>query len=132
MSRRRKQLKGLTPEEKRAFDMALSSWRVFQRQTTEGQIKELLALGGADLDRYVIRGNQIEITWQAKSGSYYKSRIDKATMDVVSAGICLNDEDKKFHLKDLPGVIREGEEEGVIYITDRVVDNPRHIDVEDG
>jgi len=130
MDRAFRQLKGLTPEEKRSFDMAMSSWRAFQRQSTEGRIKELLAHGGADLDHYVIRGNQIEITWQAKSGSYYKSRVSKDTMDVVSAGICLDGEDRKFHLKDLPGVIREGEEEGVIYITDQVVDNPRHLDVD--
>lgn len=126
-----KKLKGITPEERKSFDLALSSWRQFQRQSTEGRIKEMLAAGGAELDNYVIRGKQIEITWQAHSGRYYKSRVDKDTLDVVSAGICLSGEDKKFHLKDLPGVIREGEDGGLIYITDRVVDNPRGIDYDD-
>jgi len=131
MERCRKNLKNITPEESRSFDIALSSWRLFQRQSTEGQIREFLARSSADLDSYVIRGQQIELTWQSKSGRYYKSRVDKNTLDVVSAGICLNDEDRKFHLKDLPGVIREGEEQGVIYRTEQVVDNPRHLDVED-
>ena len=132
MERCRQKLKGTTPEEIKAFDIALSSWRLFQRQSTEGQIREFLARSSADLDSYVIRGQQIELTWQSKSGRYYRSRINRDTFDVVSAGICLNDEDEKFHLKDLPGVIREGEEQGAIYITEQVVDNPRHLDVDNG
>lgn len=123
-------LKGKTPEESKSFDLALVSWRQFQRQSTESRLKEMLAAGGGELDNYVIRGRQIEITWQAHSGTYYKSRVDKETLDVVSAGICLAGEDKKFHLKDLPGVIKEGEDGGHIYITDRVVDNPRGVDVD--
>lgn len=123
-------IKGITPEERKSFDLALASWRQFQKQSTEGRLKEMLALGGAELDNYVIRGEQIEITWQAHSGTYYKSRVDKNTLDVVSAGICLNNEDQKFHLKDLPGIIREGEDGGLIYITDRVVDEPRYLDTE--
>lgn len=122
------QLKGVTPEERKSFELALASWRQFQRQSTEGRLKEMLAAGGGELDNYVIRGKQIEITWQAHSGTYYKSHVDKDTFDVVSAGICLNDEDQKFHLKDLPGIIKEGEDGGLIYITDRVVDNPRYVD----
>lgn len=130
MAVRRNRMKGVTPEEKKAFEMALDSWRTFQKQTTEGRVKELLARGGADLDNYVIRGNQIEITWQAKGGAYYKSRVNKETLDVVSAGICLNSADNRFHLKDLPGIIRQGEDEKVIYVTEQVVNNPRHIDVD--
>ena len=125
-----KQIKGLTPEERKTFDLAMASWRQFQRQSTEGRVKQMLAEAGAELDNYVIRGKQIEITWQAHSGRYYKSRIDKETFDVVSAGICLSGTDERFHLKDLPGVIREGEEGGLIYVTDQVVNNPRGVDVD--
>lgn len=125
-------IKGLTPEEYKTFDLAMASWRQFQRQSIEGRVKQILAEAGAELDNYVVRGKQIEITWQAHSGTYYKSRIDKETFDVVSAGICLNNEDDRFHLKDLPGVIKEGEQGGLIYITDQVVDNPRGVDLDDG
>lgn len=132
MQRALGKLKGLTPEERKSFDLALASWRQFQRQSTEDRLKEMLATGGADLDNYVIRGKQIEITWQARSGRYYKSHVNKDTFDVVSAGICLNSEDDKFHLKDLPGVIKEGEDGGLIYVTDHVVDDPRYLDTDDG
>lgn len=124
-------LKAVTPEERRSFELALSSWQKFQKQSTESRLKDMLATGGAELDNYVIRGDKIELTWLAISGRYYKSHVDKETFDVVSAGICLNDQDQKFHLKDLPGVIKEGEDGGLIYITDRVVDDPRYIDTDD-
>ena len=129
MQRALDKLKGKTPEERKSFDLALASWKQFQKQSTEGRLKQMLATGGGELDNYVIRGQQIEITWQAHSGTYYKSRVDKDTLDVVSAGICLDGEDRKFHLKDLPGVIKEGEDGGYIYITDRVVDDPRYLDM---
>lgn len=123
-------ISGLTPEEKRSLDLAMASWREYQQQTTEGQVREWLARGGADLDNYVIRGEQIEITWQARSGRYFRSRVDKDSLDVVSAGICLSGGDAKFHLKDLPGLIEEGERRGVIYTTD-VVDQPRGLEMDD-
>lgn len=125
----RETIKGVTPEEEKAFELAIASWIIFKKQTTQDKVKELLACGGAKLDNYIIRGDQIEITWQAKSGSYYRSRVDKTTLDVTSAGICLSGEDSKFHIKDLPGIIQEGEERHAIYVTDRIVE-PRNLDLE--
>lgn len=119
MQRALEKLKGVTPEERRSFDLALASWRQFQRQSTEDLIKEMLSVGGANLDKYVIRGEQIEITWLSRSGKCYTSRVDKKSLDVVSPGICLNNDDNRFHLKDLPGVIHEGEGGNLIYVTDQ-------------
>ncbi len=118
MQRALDKLKGVTPEERKSYDLALSSWRQFQKQSTEGQIKEMLAVGGAELDKYVIRGEQIEITWLSRKGKSYTSRVDKKSLDVVSPGICLDNSNNRFHLKDLPGVINEGEEGGGVYVTD--------------
>lgn len=119
MQRDLEKIKGVTPEERKSFDLALASWREFQKQSTEERIKEMLSVGGADLDKYVVRGEQIEITWQSRSGKAYKSRVDKKSLDVISPGICLNNDDSRFHLKDLPGVIHEGEDGGHIYVTDQ-------------
>lgn len=112
-------LKGVTPEEHKSFDLALASWRQFQRQSTESQIQEMLAVGGAELDKYVIRGEQIEITWLSRKGKYYTSRVDKKSLDVISPGICLDNSDNRFHLKDLPGIMNEGEEGFNIFVTDQ-------------
>ena len=110
-------IKGLTPEEKRAFQLAVSSWKAFQKVTTEGRIRSMLAAGGAELDSYVIRGDSIELAWRSRAGGFYSTVINKETFDVEAAGICVESKGDTFHLQDLPGVIREGEDSDLIYRT---------------
>lgn len=110
-------IKGITPEDRSCFQLALSSWKIFKKQTTEGRIKELLDIGGGKLDSYIVRGENIELRWRSSSGRSYNSLVNKNSFDVVSAGICLSDGDSNFHLKDLPGVIKEGEDRSLIYTT---------------
>ena len=114
-------IKGLTPEERKSFNLALESWKVFTKQTTEEKIKHLLEIGGGSLRSYVVRGANIEVRWKSVSGADYTSVVKKDSFDIVSSGICLSGEDKKFHLKDLPGIIAHGEEQGLIYVI-----NPPH------
>lgn len=117
INRKMKKIAGITPEERKSFDMSLSALQMVQRLTTEGRIKETLATAGSSLEEYVIRGRNIEISWQAQSGAVHNSLIDAKTFDVVSAGICVNDGDRKFHLRDLPGIVKKGEDLGAIYRT---------------
>lgn len=128
MQRKIRKISGLTPEDRKSLDLALSAWQQIQTVSVEGRIRETLAIGGAELEGHVIRGRNIEISWQAQSGVAHNSLIDAKTFDVVSAGICLNDEDRKFHLKDLPGIIKAGEDRGAIYRTRGVY---RGIDIDD-
>ncbi len=111
------QIKGRTPEDIHVFEMAIASWNHLKRTSTEDQIQELLKSGGGKLDKYVVRGVNIEIQWKSDSGRDYNSVVNKNTMDVVCAGICLDGEDKKFHLKDLPFLISRGERDDLIYRT---------------
>lgn len=108
---------GLTPEYKTAYKLAISALQLSKKNTVEGNIKKFLGRGQAELDSYVIRGDNIEIKWRTISNRIYHSLIDVKTMDVVSAGICLSGQDNKFHLKDLPGVVNEGERRGAIVRT---------------
>lgn len=110
-------IKGLTPEEKKTFNLALESWKLFTKQTTEEKLQKLLEIGGGALRSYVVRGTNIEVRWKSASGQDYTSVVQKDSFDVVSAGICLSGQDRKFHLKDLPGIISHGEDEGLIYRT---------------
>lgn len=109
------QVKGLTPEDRRAFDLALMSWKLFQKVSTEDRIKGALSSGGGKLGRYVLRGDNVEIQWTSESGQKYTSLVKRGSLDVVSAGICLSNEDSKFHLKDLPFIIDQGEKRRAIY-----------------
>jgi len=117
-------IKGRTPEDRHAFELAIASWQKFRRQSTEGQLKAMLAAGGGKLERYVVRGVNIEIKWKSASGQDYNSVLKKDSLDVVCAGICLDGEDAKFHGKDLPFLVTRGEEGGLIYRTY----NPRTVD----
>ncbi len=112
------QIKGITPEDKKSFDLAIGSWIIFKKMTTEAKISEMFSQAGAKLGSYVVRGANIDVRWTSTSGREYRSTIVKETFDVVSAGICLAGGDKSFHLKDLPFIIEEGEKRQAIYRTE--------------
>lgn len=110
-------IKGLTPEDHKAFDVMLASWTLFKQVTTEDRLKHFIEPGGGKLKKYVLRGDHVEILWNSESGASYVSVVQKDTLDVVSAGICLSGEDNKFHLKDLPFIVVQGEQRDAIYRT---------------
>ncbi len=118
MKERLAKVENLTPEDYRAFDLALASWAIYKSMTTEDTLRQLLEDGGATLGSYVVRGSNIEVRWKSVSGADYTSVITK-NFDVVSAGICLSSEDNKFHLKDMPHLVEQGERRGLIYRTNR-------------
>lgn len=116
MEKEIKVLKGLSAEQRRTFELAVVSWTLFRKLTTEDRIKRVLESGGGTLGRYVLRGDNLEIKWSSPSGRLYTSLINKDTLDVVSAGICLSGEDRKFHLKDLPFIMDQGERQNAIHV----------------
>lgn len=116
----REQLAGvfaLTPEDRKAFDIMLASWKLFTTVSTEERIRKMIEDGGGKLGKYVLRGDLVEVRWRSNSGGLYTSVVKKDTLDVVSAGICLSGQDTKFHLKDLPFIIDQGEQRALIYRT---------------
>ena len=112
------QIKAVTPEDKKAFTLALDAWNYFKRASTEEQIAEVLAAGGGILGTYVVRGANIEVKWHSKSGREYTSAVDK-NFNILDgcAGICVDGEDHKFHLKDMPYIVAIGERDNAIYTT---------------
>lgn len=113
-------IKGLSPEDRTSFDLAIKSWHRFQQLTTESRIKQVLEESGAKLGSYVVRGENVEVRWTTDRGTAYTSMVNKDSLDVVSAGICLDPHDgdgpmdTKFHLRDLPYIMKQGEDKGVI------------------
>lgn len=110
-------ISGVTPEERDAYSLACDAWKQFAQISVEQQIKNVLKDGGARMRAFVVRGKNVEIRWTSSSGTTYNSLVNKDTLDVVSAGICLSGEDTKFHLKDLPHLIEQGERRHLIVTT---------------
>ncbi len=105
-------VKGLSPEQQHSFDLALQSWVTFKNLTAEDRLRESLLSGGGKLKSYVVRGKQLDVKWTTDSGREYRSILNKESLDVVSAGICLSGGDRNFHLKDLPFLMNMAEATG--------------------
>lgn len=107
------ELSGWTKEEREAYNFALLTELENQKETDEERIKTAIKRAGAEFRGYIERGNTftVEIT---VDGHNYRPVVDKETLVVQSAGICLVDHrtgiahDGDFDLQSLVTVYREG------------------------
>ena len=107
------ELAGWTQAEQEAYNLALLTELENQKETDEDRIKTALKRAGAEFRGYVERGDTftVEIT---VDGMNYRPVVDKKTLAVQSAGICLVDHttgiahDSDFDLQSLVTVYREG------------------------
>jgi hypothetical protein len=108
---------GLTPEQRRAYaahvaylaEAAARAARLRdaeERRTAEGRLRQALRHAGADLREFAERGDVFRVTYHV-DGRRHTSVVDKQTLAVQTAGICLSGEDAKFDLHSLVGVLRE-------------------------
>lgn len=103
-------IKNLTPEGRKAYDMAVNPFPVagvVKPLTDEDKIREALRQGGGELRSFVDRGDRWVVEWMTGTGERHSSAIDKEDMTVISAGICLSGQDKKFDLHTLVGVVEK-------------------------
>ncbi len=103
---------GLTQEEKEAYWAAylpaLAADEEARRDKNEDRIKDALKRAGAQYKSYIERGNTYTVEYTV-DGRQHRSVVNKDTLAVESAGICLAGTDRNFDLQSLVGVIREGE-----------------------
>jgi hypothetical protein len=106
--------KGLTPEMRAAYDLASQQCEAFKpilrHQTNEERLREALRMGGGNLRDVRDRGEHWLVEWTTRDGERHTSAIQKNDLTVLSAGICLSGEDRKFDLQSLVGVV-----EGQLY-----------------
>lgn len=103
-------LSGLTPEESKAFELAAAFHKQEHVGTLERRLSDELFKYGAKLDKFIERGTNVSVQWRDQStGGTYTSVLDKYTLNVVTAGICLSGGDKVFDLQSLVGVCRQAE-----------------------
>lgn len=98
---------GMTLEEKQAYTTAFIRELENRKDRNEERIKDVLARAGAQYRSYVERGDVYTVEYMVE-GESHTSTVDKKTLGVQSAGICLSGGDRAFDLQSLVGVIREG------------------------
>jgi len=77
-----------------------------RRATGEGRLQDALEHAGAELNEFTERGDVYAVTYTV-DGERHTSVVDRRSLTVVTAGICLSGQDEKFDLASLVGVLRE-------------------------
>jgi hypothetical protein len=102
-------LAGLGPGEQAGYTL-LAERRVaaaVARDTAhaERRLRDALLVGGARLVGFETSAGVLRITWE-RDGQRSVTLVN-ASLDVVSAGICLSGEDQRFDLASIIGVVRD-------------------------
>lgn len=90
-----------------AYKVAYEASEEAKMAQAGNRIKVALERAGADYKSHIERGDSFTIEYQI-DGNPHRSVVDKKTLSVISAGICLSGYDRNFDLQSLVGVIREG------------------------
>lgn len=98
---------GLSKAERDAYNIAYIRHLESMKDRNEERIKDAIARAGAEYRSYVERGSSYTVEYIV-DGETHRSVVNKDTLGVESAGICLSGTDRNFDLRSLVGVIREG------------------------
>jgi len=73
----------------------------------ETRLRNALRTGGGDLRGYTDRGDYFVVEWESRNGERHTSAIARDDLTVISSGICLSGEDRKFDLQSLVGIMTD-------------------------
>jgi hypothetical protein len=106
--------RGLSREEREAYGFVRSVIIQDMIDQVEVRLTEALAHAGAELRSYTDRGDAYVVTYEV-GGRRHISTIRQDDLTVMTAGICLEGQDRRFDLTSLVGVLREAEGRGMLY-----------------
>lgn len=105
------QNKGLTPEMRSAYSLAFRRTETarLQRRCVHDKVRlqQALDFAGGALQDFHDRGDFWLVDWNTPDGESHRSAINKQDLTVVSAGICLSDQDQDFDLQSLVSVVAQ-------------------------
>ncbi|MBN2001992.1 MAG: hypothetical protein JXA21_01440 [Anaerolineae bacterium] len=97
----------LTAEEREVYCVLYAAIAAARRDQVEVRLADALAHAGARLSGYIERPDVYTLTYTV-DGQTHRSSVRKDDLTVLSAGICLSGQDRRFDLQSLVSVIREG------------------------
>jgi hypothetical protein len=107
---------GLTLEEKHAYALRMSFDKKFVEDRKKDTLKDDVEFAGGKFVRFDEKSDHISVTYSV-DGQQFTTRITKDPRRmVISAGLCLAGDDRKFDLKSLVTVIREAQRKRVVHI----------------
>lgn len=105
-ARRAPEVAGLVPAERKAFALASEAREENEKSKDERRLERALKAAGAELIGFDEGRGAFTVRYRV-DGRRFESVVDARDLTVVSAGICLSGEDRKFDLTSLVGVMRE-------------------------
>ena len=106
---------GLSIEEKAAYMLRFTLDKTLRETLKERRLREDVEFAGGKFIKFDEKKDHFSITYEV-DGHKYNSYISKdPAHHVLTAGICLEGGDSDFDLKSLIGVLREGQNRGLIH-----------------
>lgn len=99
--------------EREAYERALLRKMMLEKDADEIRIQQALARVGAKYQSHREVGDCFSVTYEV-NGEAHRSTVDKNSLSIQSAGICLAGTDAAFDLQSLVSVIEEGQRTGQI------------------
>jgi hypothetical protein len=96
-----------------AYDERIRLKLADERQLAERRLAGALRHAGAELRDFSERGDIYRVSYDV-DGARHTSIVRKGDLTIQSAGICLSGEDENFDLHSLVGVLREGQQAGML------------------
>jgi len=109
---------GLTLEEKQAYALRLTFDKKLVEEQKKSTIQQDVEFAGGKFKNFEEKSDHFAVTYTV-DGQQFTSRITKDPRRmVISAGLCLAGDDRKFDLKSLVTVVREAQRKRIVHIGD--------------
>lgn len=107
--------RGLSAEERGAYALAWAMVFQERRDKVEVRLSEALEHAGAELRDYSERGDTYVVRYVV-DGRPHVTTVRQDDLTVMTAGICLAGRDRHFDLSSLVGVLREAEQQALVWV----------------